>query len=212
MSESTPGGRLRGSRRYQLRRRAERQEETRRAIVQATGELHRAVGPARTTIKAIAETAGVERETVYRHFPDMASLVQACGARFVELVAPPDPGALAGIGDPVQRLRAGLAHVYAYYARAGAGLERVLRDREVMPAEIGLGAPVIARIAEVRSFLLAAWPPPTRTALLEPVIGHALDFWTWRSLVQRQGVGEEQAVDLMAALVELSSRQGFKPQ
>ena len=49
------------TRKYDMTRRAKRQEETRRRIVEAAVELHQTVGMARTTISAIAEKAGVER-------------------------------------------------------------------------------------------------------------------------------------------------------
>ena len=53
------------ARKYEMKRRAERQEETRQRITEATVELHEALGPAKTTISAIAEKAGVQRLTVY---------------------------------------------------------------------------------------------------------------------------------------------------
>ena len=58
------------SRTYELKRRAERQQQTRQRIVEAAVALHTAVGPARTTVQAIAHQAGVTRPTVYAHFPD----------------------------------------------------------------------------------------------------------------------------------------------
>ena len=65
-------------RKYTKRRRAESEQETRRRITEAAVSLHGSVGPARTTISAIAERAGVQRATVYRHFPDEESLFAAC--------------------------------------------------------------------------------------------------------------------------------------
>ncbi|HEY6582806.1 MAG TPA: helix-turn-helix domain-containing protein, partial [Rubrobacter sp.] len=65
---------------YELKRRAERQEETRLRITRATLELHETVGPALTTRSAIAERAGVGRPTVYSHFPDDLSLGIACSS------------------------------------------------------------------------------------------------------------------------------------
>ena len=64
------------SRTYELKRRAELQEETRRRIVAAAVELHTTLGPSRTTVQAIAEKAGVTRPTVYAHFPDARSLFE----------------------------------------------------------------------------------------------------------------------------------------
>src|ERR671929_225345 len=102
------------TRKYELKRRAEQQAETRRRIVEAIVALHREVGPARTTIKAITERAGVERLTVYRHFADETAMFQACSAHFAaEVVPPPDPAEWEGVGDRAERLRAALLAFYA---------------------------------------------------------------------------------------------------
>src|SRR5688572_5888882 len=103
------------SRKYELKRRAERQAETRRRIVDATVGLHTSVGPARTTISAIAERAGVERHTVYAHFPDERALFQACSTHWRELHPLPDSARWESIADPQRRLRAALQDVYAWY-------------------------------------------------------------------------------------------------
>ncbi len=108
------------TRRYQQKRRAEQQAETRQRIVEAMVDLHREVGPARTTISAIAERAGVERLTVYRHFPDERSMFEACTSHYATQVPGPDPAAWAGIEEPAERLRAALLAFYDYY-RPGGG-------------------------------------------------------------------------------------------
>src|SRR5918995_7197902 len=95
-------------RKYQKKRRAEQQAETRQRIVEAMVALHREVGPARTTISAIAERAGVERLTVYRHFPDEYSMFEACTSHYATEVPGPDPTAWADIEEPAERLRAAL--------------------------------------------------------------------------------------------------------
>src|SRR5919107_211730 len=105
-------------RKYQKIRRAEQQAETRQRIIEAMVALHREVGPARTTISAIAERAGVERLTVYRHFPDETSMFEACTAHYATEVPGPDPTAWAGIEDAGERFRAALLAFYDYYRRA----------------------------------------------------------------------------------------------
>ena len=50
-------------------------------IVDATVALHQEVGMLRTTIKEIALRSGVERATVYRHFPDERALTRAAAVR-----------------------------------------------------------------------------------------------------------------------------------
>jgi AcrR family transcriptional regulator len=117
-------------RKYELKRRAERQDQTRQRIVDAAIALHTTVGPARTTVSAIAERAGVQRHTVYSHFPDERALGLACSGCHVERYPLPDAAAWRDIADPEQRLRRGFAEVYAYYARTGEGLAPILRDAQ----------------------------------------------------------------------------------
>src|SRR3954467_13213648 len=92
-------------RRYELKERARRQEETRQRIVDATVALHREVGPARTTIAEVARRAGVGRVTVYNHFPDDVSLLAACSDQFATENPPPDPIEWKSVKDPEARLK-----------------------------------------------------------------------------------------------------------
>jgi AcrR family transcriptional regulator len=117
-------------RKYELRRRAERQDQTRQRIVDAAIALHTTIGPARTTVSAIAERAGVQRHTVYSHFPDERALGLACSGCHVERYPLPDAAAWQEIADPERRLRRGFGEVYGYYARVGEGLAPILRDAE----------------------------------------------------------------------------------
>jgi AcrR family transcriptional regulator len=117
-------------RKYELKRRAERQDQTRQRIVDAAIALHTTIGPARTTVSAIAERAGVQRHTVYSHFPDERSLGLACSGCHVERHPLPDAAAWREIADPEQRLRRGFGDVYTYYAQTGEGLAPILRDAE----------------------------------------------------------------------------------
>src|SRR5215207_2720166 len=100
---------------YQLKERAKRQEETRRRIVDATVELHEEVGPARTTVSEIARRAGVQRLTVYKHFPDDAELFAACSGQYLEAHPWPDMGPALALEDPVERVRAVLNRLYPRY-------------------------------------------------------------------------------------------------
>ena len=115
-------------RKYELRRRAERQEETRRRIIEATVVLHEAQGAPRTTISDIAAQAGVERATVYRHFPDERTLLAACTGHYVAQHPRPDPTPWDEIADPASRLRTALAEVYAYHRRTERMTDRAARD------------------------------------------------------------------------------------
>src|SRR3954451_15823295 len=124
---------MKGARTYELKRRAERQEETRRRIVDAAVELHSTLGPSRTTVQAVAEKAGVTRPTVYAHFPDERALFQACSGHVRETVPPPDPTPWRSIADADERLRPALRALYRYYERLEPLLENVQRDAAVMP-------------------------------------------------------------------------------
>ena len=99
------------NRRYELKERARRKAETRERIVEATVALHTSIGPARTTISAVAERAGVERHTVYAHFPDDGSLLRACSAHWGARHPTPDFEQLGAIEDPVRGLRGSLGEI-----------------------------------------------------------------------------------------------------
>ena len=77
---------------YKMKRRAEQEAETRQRITEAAMRLHGTVGPARTSISAVADRAGVRRSTVYRHFPDEEALFGACSQHWAERNPPPDLG------------------------------------------------------------------------------------------------------------------------
>mgnify|MGYP003287564855 CR=1 FL=1 len=194
------------SRTYELKRRAERQQETRQRIVQAAVELHTTLGPSRTTVQAIAERAGVTRPTVYAHFPDVRSLFEACSGHVREAVPPPDPTAWRSISDPGARLETALRDLYDYYERLEPLLENVQRDAAVMPIVAEMNAYRVRYLEEIRELLLEAWP--TRggaRARLRRAIGHALEFRTWQSLVRRQGCPANEAVQLMLAFVRAAA-------
>src|SRR5918998_73623 len=161
------------SRTYELKRRAERQRETRRRIVEAAVELHTTLGPARTTVNAIAERAGVTRPTVYAHFPDERSLFQACSGQLRETVPPPDPTAWGSVSDAADRVATALRDLYAYYERLEPLLENVQRDAAVMPIVAEMNAYRVRYLEEIRELLLEAWT--TRggaRARLRRAIGH----------------------------------------
>jgi AcrR family transcriptional regulator len=190
------------SRTYELKQRAERQLQTRRRIVEAAVELHTTLGPSRTTVSAIAERAGVTRPTVYAHFPDDRSLLQACSGHVRASVPPPDPSAWRSISDPAERVETALRDLYAYYERLEPLLENVQRDAAVMPLVAEMNAYRVRYLDEIHDLLLEAWPARgAARAFLACAIGHALEFRTWQSLVRRQGCRLDDAVQLMVAFV-----------
>ena len=186
---------------YELKRRAERQEETRQRIVDAAVELHTTRGPSRTTVQAIADRAGVTRPTVYAHFPDERALFAACSGHVRATVPPPDPTPWRAITDPNERLATALRELYRYYERLEPLLENVERDAAVMPIIAELSADRLRYLEDVRAVVLDGWPARRGARpRLRRAIGHALEFGTWRSLVRSQGCATEEAVRLMLSL------------
>jgi AcrR family transcriptional regulator len=183
-----------------MRRRAEQVDQTRQRIVEATVELHGSVGPAATTIAAIADLAGVTRLTVYRHFPDDAALFGACSTHWLSRQQLPDPGTWSQIGDPAGRLRAGLADLYRFY-RAGAGmLTHIYRDFTALPE--AYQQHLRDQDTHLRDLLAAPFGGAgDEQRQRRAVIGHATSFWTWRSLCLDQGLADTEAVDAMTSMV-----------
>jgi AcrR family transcriptional regulator len=186
------------TRKYELKLRAERQADTRRRIVAATVGLHTSVGPARTSIAAIADRAGVERHTVYAHFPDERSLFRACSAHWRAQHPRPDFAPVLSIDDPKRRVHTVLSEMYAWYETVDSDLALFIRDASLVPAGAEVLGETAAQIAELADSIARGWP---RRKAVRAAIGHALEFETWRSLVQRQGLSRRQAVDAMLQFV-----------
>jgi AcrR family transcriptional regulator len=185
-------------RRYEQKRRAETTRETRRRIAEAAIALHTTIGPAATTVSAIAERAGVERVTVYRHFPDEISLFRACVTHGWEMFPPPSPEAWAGIADPEERLRHALAELYAYYGRVGDAFLTVIHDFPRVPTLAKLNEPYFAVWTSMRDTLAKGWRRRgRRRRLLLAAIEHALDLKTWQSLVRERRLSNDDAVELL---------------
>lgn len=196
------------ARKYELKKRAEAQERTRQRIVEAAVALHEELGPARTTISAIAERAGVQRLTVYRHFPDEEAVFRACTGHWYAENPPPDPASWTAVADPEERLRLALGEIYAWYRRNEAMIDKGSRDAEVVPALAGVIAERQAPYwREVGRTLAAGWEvADARGALVAAALGHATAFSTWRSLAREQGLEDAQAADLMVGLVSSAAR------
>ena len=182
-----------------MRRRQERLDETRQRIAEAAFELHATVGPAQTSISAVAERAGVQRHTVYNHFPDMTSLIRACTEHGMAVTRPPLAAPLAAIGDPTLRLRTGLAELYPYYRANARLLGNVTRDLPLVGT--GGSEPFIERMGELFGALAGGWAGDAAVQRLRMVaIGHAMAYETWRSLTE-PGLSDAEAADLMVRLV-----------
>lgn len=188
-------------RKYELKARAESQEQTRLRITEAAMSLHGSVGPAATTISAVAELAGVQRPTVYRHFPDEDALFQACSSHWIALHPPPDVGAWAAVKDPEERLEHALRAIYDYYAANEEMLGNLLRDRVSVPSIDALMQAYDGLLgAGVEVLLAGRGLRGKRRGRTRAAMGHALDYETWRSLERRHGLTRDDAVALMASL------------
>ncbi|MGX9177077.1 TetR/AcrR family transcriptional regulator [Mesorhizobium sp. BHbdii] len=193
-------------RRYTLKSRADKQAETHRALTRAASELHHTVGPSRTTISAIAEKAGVQRLTVYRHFPDEEAIFTACTAYSFELDPPPRPDTWIGIENPQERHRTALKQLYGYYRRKRQLLANLYRDAEmpVVAAALERRRTMLQRAAEI---LRAGWKvSPARLRFFSATLAHTLEFSTWLSFAEGQGLSDAEAAELAVRLVTSSAR------
>jgi AcrR family transcriptional regulator len=191
---------------YRKRRRAEMEEETRLRITEAAIDLHGSVGPARTTISAIADRAGVQRATVYRHFRDEEALFDACSSHWMALHTLPDPVAWRAIEDPEARLRSALGELYEWYERGEYMVEKTTRDVALIPA-LRPSMETFAGWFDAAADALVRGRPErgARRRRVRATIGHALAFHSWRSLVREQDLSTAEAIRLMAALVRAAA-------
>ena len=195
---------MENKRKYDMKKRAERQRETRRKIVEATVELHRTQGPANTTISEIAQRAGVNRLTVYNHFPDITDLLKACSRSWTERHPAPDPTPWAQISHPQERLKTALTELYGFYARTEPMRGNVLRDAQTMPELAALlEGSVVPYLGALRDLLAEDWEvgDDRRRRHLLATLTLAIDFHTWRSLVRESALSKKEAVEVMVEAV-----------
>jgi AcrR family transcriptional regulator len=200
---------------YELKKRAERQEQTRLRIARATLELHEILGPALTTRSAIAERAGVTRPTVYSHFPDELSLGKACSSLELYDNPLPDPGPWQEIPDPQRRMRVALGELYAYFRRRERLWANILRDQEMglnnddpeaRAADAEIMEPISLHWERMKQSLATGWGASEESPhLVLSAIGLALDFQTWRAMARRQDLSDEQAIELMVGMVRCAA-------
>ena len=189
-------------RQYRMRRRAEQEAETRQRITESAVALHGSLGPAQTSVSAIADRAGVQRSTVYRHFPDEEALFGACSQHWAERNPPPNIDRWGEIGDPEERLSTALEELYAYYRRAGGMLEKLLRDEAAVPAVAELFAPFHQFLDLAAGVLMRGRGlRGGARARVRAALGHAVAFTTWQELTGQQGLEDDDAAELMRRLV-----------
>jgi AcrR family transcriptional regulator len=189
-------------RKYELKKRAQEMAETHLRITEAAIELHETRGPSRTTMSAVAKRAGVERRTLYRHFPSEAELFAACSTHYFAANPWPDLGSWRAVRDPYQRLERALAELYAYYERTAPMYSNVLRDAELDDLARDAVAPLHTYLEEAAEILTAGHPARgRRRRLVVGALRHALAFSTWKSLTAA-GITRADATTLVTAFVE----------
>src|ERR1700681_3336106 len=183
-------------RKYELKARAEKQAETRRRIVEATSVLHEEVGPARTTVSEIARRAGVQRLTVYNHFPEETDLFDACGAHWMAEHPLADMSAALADPDAAERLRRVLTALYGWYRENRRSTEHLQRDRLLMPAlDALMSIRMYQEMVSLADLLAAGFTGAAHPAEVRAAVALALDCWNWR------GVSHEAMTDVAAATV-----------
>ncbi len=189
------------ARKLQLKRRAERQQQTHQRIVEAAVAVHESQGVG-APISAIAERANVERLTVYRHFPDMRSLLTACTRHYLSEKPLPGPDSWQDIADPELQLRTALLEIYDYHRRTERMIMRSLCDARDMPVLDEMMSPYHDHWRALGSRLATTWADGDQDAhLVETAIGHAIAITTWHSLVREQGLEDAQAAEIMIGMV-----------
>jgi AcrR family transcriptional regulator len=186
-------------RKYELKARADGRQRTRERIAAAAAELHEERGVSRTTVADIARRAGVQRLTVYNHFPDLAALLPACSAHYLALHPLPELGAALAIEEPRERVREVLSALYGWYRGNEAIQLRMQGERATVPElEDWMARTADVRLRELASGLAGGFAlRGERADRLRAHLALALDFWTWHRL-DREGLADEAAADLMA--------------
>jgi AcrR family transcriptional regulator len=183
-----------------MRKRAEQIDETRQKITEAAMRLHTSVGPANTTISAVADEADVTRVTVYSHFPDEETLFLACSSHWWSLHPSPDPNEWLGIDGVEQRTRHALTQLYTYYRANHSDMYPIMRDFEAMPS--GFRALMKQQAAAMSAALVAgSGTRRGRRRRLAAVAGHVTSFWAWWSLAIEGGLDDEETIYIMVNFV-----------
>jgi AcrR family transcriptional regulator len=188
-------------REYRMRKRAEGLDATRERIVEATAALHYEQGVAATSYVQIAERAGVGPATVYRHFPTLGSLVEACGVAVRDAIQPPRPEAapaiFAGLATRQQRLERLVTELDAFHDRAAVWLGIAARDRDRVPELEGFLGQVEAGVEALVREAMGAGSPEASIRLVAALA----DVAVWSSL-KRLGAPPAEFRRTMARLLD----------
>jgi AcrR family transcriptional regulator len=187
-------------RKYEMRRRAEAVEATRRRILEATSACHRERGMLATGMDDVARRAGVAVGTVYRHFPTLEQLIGACGAVFMTRFALPEPAEAAtifrGLRSREERLARLVDEVAARYRGGAVGFVRIREAKDDLE-------PAAAAHAWIERSLDALVDEATRPLRYSSgrrrALRALLDARVWQSLVD-QGLEPDAVRDALVRL------------
>lgn len=113
-----------------------------------------------------------------------------------------DAGASQQVADPRQRLVSALCELHPYYRRNRA-VYADIPNFEGVPGLESLFALMAQQRELQRDVLAEGWHiAEDRRESLVAALGHAIDFWTWRSLTEGQGLDDEKAALLMTDMVQ----------
>lgn len=169
--------------------------------------LHSTVGPARTTLSAVAEEAGVSRPTLYSHFPDEVSLFQACTLHWMSQDPPPDPTVWLEITDPRERIQTALDQIYAHFRRNEKMIDNVFRDMNIVDHMRSFNKPLVEEsFAAMADALVTAFgDPPGGVVRRRAMVYVAISFETWRTLTRSLQLSDAGAVDIMTRAVQCAA-------
>lgn len=169
-------------RKYELGRRAETIEQTRRRIIDATFDLHSEKGVIATSVQDVAERADVALRTVYNHYPTIDDLVAGCAQKVVSILSPPTAEIFDGLGTFEKRMRRLVDELFAMYERGSAMIEVALCEQSKVA---GL-ADFVANEAAMREALvreaLRPFKPRSRTVREATAL---TDFYVWKAFAKQ---------------------------
>jgi AcrR family transcriptional regulator len=197
---------------YRMKQRAEAQEATRLRITESAVELHQTLGPSQTTMAAVAEHAGVQRSTLYRHFSDESALFESCRTHWYASHPPPELERSSNISPPHERLVVVLTELYVWYRGTGTMLDALIRDETLVPAVGRQFGAFHSRLDEAHDLLLSGRRlRGPRLANVSALIRLALKFESWRALCREGGLQDRPAAELMATLIDAASSERARP-
>jgi AcrR family transcriptional regulator len=188
-------------RKYDMTKRAEALEATRKRIVDATVAAHRELGIQATSWDEIASRADVGVGTVYRHFRSLDELLPACGAVVTEALALPGDDEIPSLFDGArslrERIRRLVTRLFATYERGAPFIENIRREREDLPALEPWHQWIENRFdALSREALLPINPDKHAFDLTRALT----DLYTWKAF-NRRGLSHQETIETVTRLI-----------